>query len=251
MSKIVLGTAAWGSVDYGLAKNRPGLRDIRCILKMAQENGITQVHYKTEYKNAYGVSDDVLALAKTYGMSIVTPPDYYKSDKLKAQMWQDHEVSVMYNALRQYILKDLRDYTGTVYARSIFLQGLLADIHIPSPKQYAAPLDRHRTMINGRAHELNISLAQYSLAGAFNQPYIDYLILGINSVPELIMALDAERSKTNIYFHPEHCLGEHDATDPRCWEVLRDRKPPVEPDDFRPPHQRTTRRMGTQHKSRG
>lgn len=250
MTKIVLGTASWGELDYGLAKEHPGMRMIRCILQLAKDNGITLVHWKDAYRDAYGVGDAVLELLDKFSMTKVTPPDYYGKKELRTALTSGPKsLSIIYNPLCQYQMGELHDYLGDVYVRSIFLQGILANVHLDPPSHHAAILRNRRDKLRARAREINLTSAQYCMAGAFNHPYVDYVILGLNTVDQLKAALAIEAKTPPVMFQPEQCLGESDATDPRTWEVLRHRQSPVEPpavphDDPPPPRRMAPQRQG-------
>ena len=180
LSKLVIGTAAWGSIPYGMNQNCPSWREKKAIMELAADHGLHDYHVKPEY-------DAIIPLKCTrhieYGVYTLAECD------LNAK-----RLLVPYNPFKQWVVDGLGDYRGSLWVYSIFMQGKLLN--------------------ESGGYKTCVDLA-------FGNPWIDNVVVGINSVSELNELIYAIKSiNTNHLFVKGliQCKGPCDETDPRTWE---------------------------------
>ena len=233
ISKIVLGTAAWGAEKYGINGDCPSTREIRAIIRLFAEYGVDEAHVKEEYN----VRPEVLDILDEHDYTKVGPPSTYGLDnallETKTECGREW-MMVEYNPLRQFVVEGLGDYTGLLYVRSIFMQGVLLRPGLPScAETFCAWLDKEDKtpqvssslfFLGAPTPTIDRIATAYSICVgmAFCHPWVDKVCVGINSYADAQRLLYTLGAFEGEYYDIDDtlrsfCCGDIPETDPRTW----------------------------------
>lgn len=148
-------------------------------------------HSFSDYANNLGILDELEELREKSYFKKIGVSIYNNDEMLKCI--NDDQVDVIQlpfnlfdnNNLRGELIRAAKKRGKEIQVRSVFLQGLffmnIADL--PSKLSSLVP---HLTEIQRIATELNISIAELALAYVKKQPYIDGIIIGVDSAMQLV-----------------------------------------------------------------
>ncbi len=147
-------------------------------------------HSFSDYANNPGILEELQGLKeKKYfrkiGVSI------YNNDEMFRCINDDHVDVVQLpfnlldnNSLRGELIKLAKEKRKEIQIRSVFLQGLFF-MNVSDLPSKLLPLKPYLREINKITDELNISVAELALAYVKKQPFIDGIIIGVDSAAQL------------------------------------------------------------------
>jgi len=115
-------------------------------------------------------------------------------------------------------LKKIKQYGIEIYARSVFLQGLLLMPLHTLPPYFSKVYDNLERFLM-RSHEQSLSNIELALGFVQSIDEIDKVIVGVNTVDQLIEIIEASKTKIN---HKEYCdlsLSDTSYLDPSNWKL--------------------------------
>jgi aryl-alcohol dehydrogenase-like predicted oxidoreductase len=131
-------------------------------------------------------------------------------------------VQVEWNLLRQGVLRRLRNRAVPIAVRSVWLQGVL------TPRSRALPpflraLEPSLEEASGRARAWGFDLETLALRAALDQPSVERVVIGIDSLDQLAVAVRAARAPRLAPDQLEELAlldrGDDPLTDPRTWAL--------------------------------
>jgi aryl-alcohol dehydrogenase-like predicted oxidoreductase len=154
-------------------------------------------------------------IIKKIGISVYDPQEIKKIWKF----WKPDLIQVPFNSLDNRILDSgwiniLKKFKVKIFARSVFLQGLLItdDIHFKINKGYKILLNKYKNW----CYKNNISLLQASIHFVKQFKKIDYLLVGFNNYNQLKEIIDVFKKK-QIIIPKKFSTNKKNLIDPRKW----------------------------------
>jgi aryl-alcohol dehydrogenase-like predicted oxidoreductase len=154
-------------------------------------------------------------IIKKIGISVYDPQEIKKIWKF----WKPDLIQVPFNSLDNRILDSgwiniLKKFKVKIFARSVFLQGLLItdDIHFKINKSYKILLNKYKNW----CYKNNISLLQASIHFVKQFKKIDYLLVGFNNYNQLKEIIDVFKKK-QIIIPKKFSTNKKNLIDPRKW----------------------------------
>ena len=154
-------------------------------------------------------------IIKKIGISVYDPQEIKKIWKF----WKPDLIQVPFNSLDNRILDSgwiniLKKFKVKIFARSVFLQGLLItdDIHFKINKSYKFLLNNYKNW----CYKNNISLLQASIHFVKQFKKIDYLLVGFNNYNQLKEIIDVFKKK-QIIIPRKFSTNKKNLIDPRKW----------------------------------
>ena len=154
-------------------------------------------------------------IIKKIGISVYDPQEIKKIWKF----WKPDLIQVPFNSLDNRILDSgwiniLKKFKVKIFARSVFLQGLLItdDIHFKINKSYKFLLDKYKNW----CYKNNISLLQASIHFVKQFKKIDYLLVGFNNYNQLKEIIEVFKKK-QIIIPKKFSTNKKNLIDPRKW----------------------------------
>ena len=118
--------------------------------------------------------------------------------------------------LRTNILDRLKDKGIEIHARSIFLQGRVFQSPNLLP-EYFAPMKKQLIQLHSRARLQNLSLGQMCLAFVASIENVDYVIVGVDSVNQLLELIKKYTENCQIYDYSDLAVNDERVVDIRNW----------------------------------
>lgn len=183
-------------------------------------------HSFSDYANNPGILDELKELRKKgyfkkIGVSI------YNNDEMQ-QCINDDQVDVIQlpfnlfdnNHHRGGLIKAAKERGKEIQVRSVFLQGLFF-MDIPDLPSRLYSLAHYLTKIQTIASELNVSIAELALAYVKKQPFIDGIIIGVDSASQLVDNFLATGFEMDEYYYNrvnEIIVKEKALLNPQNWQ---------------------------------
>jgi len=149
----------------------------------------------------------------TFGVSVYEPEEVEKLSECQVKL----AFQFPYNVLDRRF-ENISMRPGKRYARSIFLQGLLASKDSLSQDAPKGLLTLQKNYHNKLA-ENNLNPIQFALFFVANSKNIDYFVFGVDTLDQLIYILNMnsyEGEQTNIV-NAKELSADHKLLDPRTW----------------------------------
>ncbi len=220
-TKLILGTASFGS-DYGIKHDgQPSIQGIEEIARIARDGGIRVIHTSWQYnlpKICEAIFNEFEWIKKdkafpnlfsweseySLGMSIYDPIEYH-------HFIGAEQVMVPINILDHRFLG--RKHNFILIARSVFLQGLLLMEVIDLPKWIPPDTALQISRFQAMAWTLDLWPYEAALGYILGLDEVDHVIVGVNSAKQLEQLLAV---KPLIWDH-DFSIGDEMVLDPRRW----------------------------------
>jgi aryl-alcohol dehydrogenase-like predicted oxidoreductase len=250
IEKLVLGTAALGGEPYGRSKQSVDEITAVAVIESALASGIKIIDTAPSYGQAearIGVacrraSRSVRVITKTSGdqdiaarslerlgcgsdveffwhnwtqgtprPSWVSGATVYGREGYKSCLGIYSQIQVDWNILSQF---REHKHHETVFGRSVFLQGVLAGA-MPPDNRLIPLVERAERF----AHGFGVNLPTLALRAALENPFIDYVVIGPNSLSNLRDIIEIAQGKWLGLTHllPILSADDYTITDPRTW----------------------------------
>lgn len=224
MSKLILGTAQFGS-DYGIKHDgQPSYDEIRKIAKIAWNSGVRTIHTSWQY----GLSEETKTIFSIFekiekdrmypsmfhyrglrGLSLYDPPSIGALDAVAYEM----PVNVLDRRFHNFMLA-CKKVGLQIHARSVFLQGLL----LMELSKIPFWVNDHALSQIEKFHiackEKGLELYEGALGWVLGQEELDGVIIGVNSASQLEQLLGVKPLK---WEHDFSIIGDDAVLDPRKW----------------------------------
>jgi len=223
MSKLILGTAQFGSVPYGVKGD--GLvseKELEQIARVALAGGIRIIHTSWQYnlpKICEEIFDQFEKIEKrkdnpswfegpnTLGKAVYDPEEIYTTG-------DDYIVPV--NVLDGRFLPKCKLVDNWIYARSVFLQGLLLMDFDNLPNWISLEALNQIHKFNEICQILRLKNYEAALGWVLGLPEIDHVIIGVNNAEQLKQLLDVKPLQWDYDFS----ITDENVLDPRRWPTL-------------------------------
>jgi uncharacterized protein len=199
------------------------------VLELDQLEGFMFHSYESYRKNSKVVQNLVnlkkMGLIKQIGVSI------YRNNKLKELLSVDNIdlIQIPFNLLDNFsirgkVLEQAKIRGKTIHTRSAFLQGLF----------FKDPYDQHPVVqalqsqmleIQRISQETGIHISTMALAYCMSQPFVDQVLIGVDSVSQLKLNFEASNyqlPKNTIQLIDQMSVKNIKLLNPALWEELKD-----------------------------
>ena len=230
MTKLILGTASFGS-DYGIRHDgQPSERELEQIARTAWDGGIRVIHTSWQY-NLPKICEAIFSEFEWMKKEEDNPHYFDWNGRRGYSVYETKEeeifsgdvemLMVPVNILdKRFIpIKKDKEFGWSFIARSVFLQGLLLMETLPD----WLPLEA-RTMIKAFIHACRaqrLMAYEAALGYVIGLDEIDKVIVGVNSSKQLEQLLTVEPLKWEYNFS----ITDGKVLDPRRWPSEDDRCP--------------------------
>lgn len=211
-SEEVLGRSLH-SGKYSLSQNYPLMLLSKKIIRTLKTTGQDRLYgfLVHEYKG-FDRMDELLVckaegLVQKIGFSLYYPEELIELKQKKVPV---DIVQIPCNIFDQRFLPYIRESGLEVHVRSVFLQGLL----FRSPQKlhpHFTGLKKHMEQLNNISAETGISIAALSMAFVLAQDGVDYMVIGVDSLDNLMQNLkDADTELDDRTLNHLRALKVHD-----------------------------------------
>lgn len=219
MQKLILGTAQFGNIPYGIKGD--GLvteQEIEKIAQVAWDGGIRIIHTSWQYGlpkiseaifsefewiRKYKDAKNLFRHDNRTGFCLYDPDDML-------HLVNGNLIQIPINILDKRFLNLIKDGI-IVHARSVFLQGLLLMKKLPPwiPVQVRAVIHDFKS----KCYVMRLQEYEAALGWVLGLKEVDHVIVGVNSVEQLKQLLDVEPLQWEYNFS----IQDENVLDPRRW----------------------------------
>jgi aryl-alcohol dehydrogenase-like predicted oxidoreductase len=228
----LIGSAGWAGMIH--TKMAPGEKPTQSLEKSLDALQVSSVDVAYFHDPGIVRADSGLlrtmvreitpALAEKIGVSIYTPEEFDEATWIPEIVVIQAPMNILDYRIADDALRRAKNAGKKVYARSVFLQGVLIS-EVANLPQFLGPLAPALRAINLLAERENLSLVEVALGAVISRPGLDGLIVGAESVTQLkdianAMSSGALDPDTLNRFRREIECDER-LLDPRQWSSVR------------------------------
>lgn len=222
MSKLILGTAAFGS-DYGIKHDgQPSISEIEKIAHVAWDGGIRVIHTSWQYE-VPKICDAIFDEFEWITKDMYDPNYFHWGDKHGVSAYGPKDipekidiVSLPINVLDPPVgICYLKMEGIEIHARSVFLQGLLLMDIIDLPDWIDVDGDAFEEIerFHRVCKEYDLEPYEAALGWVLGQDAVDKVIVGVNSAKQLEQLVKVKPLKWDYDFS----IQDEMVLDPRRW----------------------------------